>query len=91
MKRVIYQYLTNWARDSDHKSLILRGSRQVGKTHLVREFSKSFEYFVEANFEVNPKLKHIFEQNLDAHRIREALALEPILPHVFEPNRNRNF
>ena len=41
--------------------LLIRGARQVGKTHLVRDFAKShFENVAEVNFEARPELKKIF-------------------------------
>lgn len=44
--------------------LLLRGARQVGKSWLINEFGKTFENFVELNFEKEGRLKRIFEENL---------------------------
>lgn len=49
MKRLALNDLQNWRYSSTRKSLLIRGARQVGKTHAVRELGKSFENFVEIN------------------------------------------
>lgn len=43
--------LQNWATKKKHKPLVLRGARQVGKTTLVKEFSKEFDTFLSLNLE----------------------------------------
>lgn len=43
--------LQNWAAKKKHKPLVLRGARQVGKTTLVKEFSKEFDTFLSLNLE----------------------------------------
>jgi len=69
MKRIIDHYLLGWKNNDEPKPLILRGSRQVGKTHSVRNLAKSFTHFVEVNLESNEKARKIFEQDLDINRI----------------------
>jgi len=49
--RNAYNNLLAWKRSSSRKPLIIRGARQVGKTSLVRQFSREFEHFVELNME----------------------------------------
>ncbi len=57
-------FLKQWLTSSLRKPLILRGARQVGKTSLVREFSKRQQkQLVELNFEQNPELKQLFTSN----------------------------
>ncbi len=67
-KRQREKDLQVWRTSSHRKPLLLRGARQVGKTALVRNFSKQFQYFVEINF----------EQDKDAHRIFEGRNLDPV-------------
>lgn len=69
MKRAINFHLQQWANQSEFKPLLLRGARQVGKTHAVRELGKSFEHFVEINFEKYPELQKLFDANLSPERI----------------------
>ncbi|HLC07521.1 MAG TPA: AAA family ATPase, partial [Candidatus Babeliales bacterium] len=83
MKRIIDFYLHNWKTDQYHKPLLLRGARQVGKTHAARTLGASFPDFFEINLE-NQQVAHIiFEKDLQPDRIiRElsALMLKPIIP-----------
>lgn len=54
----------NWINQSDRKPLVIRGARQVGKTWLVREFTKNTNRdLIEINFERDPQIKSLFETN----------------------------
>ena len=57
--------LLRWSGEQRHKSLMLRGSRQIGKTSAVRNLGKNFKYFVEINFENKDfvAVKTIFAQH----------------------------
>ena len=44
MKRIIDHFLKEWKNESERKPLLLRGARQVGKTHAVRELGTSFSH-----------------------------------------------
>ena len=74
MRRVILSTLKDWKLEKNHKVLLLRGARQVGKTFIVRELAKDFEHFLEVNFEKNPDINSFFDQNLDPDRICTNLA-----------------
>jgi len=41
MKRIIDCFLSEWKDRLDRKPLLLRGARQVGKTHSMRELGKA--------------------------------------------------
>jgi uncharacterized protein len=69
MIRTILCTLKSWKSAKNRKVLLLRGARQVGKTYIVRELAKDFDYFLEVNFEKDTDVKHFFEQNLDPVRI----------------------
>ncbi len=61
MKRFAINYLKEWALDPFRKPLLLRGARQVGKTHLVRQFAACSKLdLVELNFEEEPDLNRFF-------------------------------
>lgn len=46
MKRIIDYRLLEWKNETyRRKSLLLRGARQVGKTHAVRTLGKTFAHF----------------------------------------------
>jgi uncharacterized protein len=75
MKRRLYETLVHWKNNEIHKPVLIRGARQVGKSYLVREFGKSFDNFVEINFDFSSDLKRIFLHDLDPHRIIKELSL----------------
>jgi uncharacterized protein len=54
--------LEKWVARSNHKPLILRGARQVGKTTLVDNFSQRFDNYLYVNFEKNPTAVTLFEK-----------------------------
>ena len=68
-KRLIDGYLEQWAKGKDHKPMLLRGARQVGKSTAVRHLGESFDSFVEINFEKQPEYKMVFKGNLVVSRI----------------------
>lgn len=71
------QELINWKNKSDHKPLIIRGARQVGKTWLMKNFGER-EYMQTAyvNFEQSKLLKTLFTDNFDIQRIITAIQIE---------------
>ena len=64
MKRDIDTHLQAWKQRERRKPIVLRGARQVGKTTVVRELGRSFDSFVEINFEETPDLASFFEGSL---------------------------
>lgn len=73
MKRLIDYYLLKWKTSPLRQPLLLRGARQVGKTYAVRELGKTFDSFVELNFELQPTLQEIFQDNLNPETILNKL------------------
>jgi len=69
MKRIIDYNLLEWKNKVNRKPLLLRGVRQVGKTHAVRQLGKSFSNFIEINLETNDAARKIIETDLDIERI----------------------
>jgi len=85
MKRIIDAYLAEWKNDSTRKPILLRGARQIGKTHTARKLGKTFKHFVEINFERNPRALAIFDndKSLDPKRILQdifSIVNEEIIP-----------
>ncbi len=65
MKRDIYHTLLDWKEAQNHKPLLLRGARQIGKTYIVKEFGqKEFDTIITLNFERNEDFKEIFNSNI---------------------------
>lgn len=82
-RRLIDTYLEEWARRNDHKPVLLRGARQVGKSTAVRHLGESFDNFVEINFERQPEYKKVFGRDLVVDRIVaeiSALNAKPVIP-----------
>ena len=73
-ERTIDKYLKEWAQKTERKPVLLRGARQVGKSTAVRNLGKSFERFVEINFERQPEYKALFASNLVVERIIHQIA-----------------
>lgn len=74
LKRLIDWHLKSWKDDKYRKPLLIRGARQVGKTHAVRQLGKHFEHIIEVNFELAKDAKLIFEKDLDPKRIIQDLS-----------------
>lgn len=74
MKRLIIDTLLKWKGSKNRKVLLLRGARQVGNTYMTRKLGKSFDAFVEVNFEKDVEVQLFFEQNLDPERICSVLS-----------------
>lgn len=73
-QRLISKSLTDWKQSKNRKPLILRGARQVGKTTLINEFSKSYKHSVQLNLEKPEHLK-FFEIYTDVKTIIDSLFL----------------
>lgn len=67
LRRKIDTYLKEWKESGNHKPLIVKGPRQVGKTESIRRFAIShYESIVEINFVEEPKYKMIIA---DGYRV----------------------
>ncbi len=74
MDRFIEKELLAWKNEDQPLPLIIRGARQVGKSHTIEKFGKdNFESTVVINFEASPKFNSCFEGNLEPTRIVAAL------------------
>ena len=75
LNRYIESHLNTWKDEQYRFPLLIRGARQVGKSYLVKQFGRQFQYFIELNLELNPDISKVFEGNLEPHRICDELAL----------------
>lgn len=83
MKRAIDFQLLAWSKEKNFKPLLLRGARQVGKTHAVRELGKTFDHFIEINLEKNESFQNIFDADLSTERMISDIQYrikKPIIP-----------
>ena len=69
MKSLIDQHLMKWKDDPKRKVLLLRGARQVGKTYSVRQLGKTFDHYLEVNFESDKSAHEFFREDLNADEI----------------------
>ncbi|MFC2110904.1 ATP-binding protein [Bacteroidota bacterium] len=89
LNRNIESLLYTWKDDQERFPLLIRGARQVGKSSLVRQFGKQFQYYLEINLELNPELSKVFEANLQPQRICDELSLIYNIP--VEPGKTLLF
>ena len=79
-KRKAYRKLHEWKNSKRRKPLVIRGARQVGKSTLVREFSKEYENYIELNLE-RKEDRLLFEienpkEIIEAILLRENISIE---------------
>ena len=73
--RLIDKDLFEWSKSSDHKPVLLRGARQVGKSSSVRKLAEHFDNFLEVNFEKNRKVHAFFDSDLIPQQICSHLSV----------------
>lgn len=73
-RRHIDEQLQQWKEAPRRKPLLIRGTRQVGKSTAVRELGKLFRFFVEINLEKQPDLLQLFPANIDVKKTCEKLS-----------------
>ncbi|MDR0524097.1 MAG: AAA family ATPase [Candidatus Methanoplasma sp.] len=84
LKRKMMSELLKWKDNPEKKCLLIKGARQVGKTYIVNEFAKTYPHYIYINFEISPRLKRIFEGDLDIDTLVTEITLRfrdvPLLP-----------
>jgi len=83
MKRDLMRNLQQWITDPLRKPLIIRGARQVGKSWLIKEFSKQFDHYIELNFEKDNSLIHLFQNDINISQLTQQISLitgKPVIP-----------
>ena len=91
LKRKIDFFLDQWKADPDHKPLIVKGPRQIGKTESIRTFAvKHYEHIIELNFVEEPKYKMIAADGYKADDIIKNISrIDP--SKQFEPSKTLLF
>lgn len=79
IKRNVLYKLLEWKKNPKRKPLILRGARQVGKTTIIKEFSKSYKYSIHLNLELNEHRVY-FNQFENVETLVEALFFSNNIP-----------
>ena len=83
ISRNIDSELLAWKDSKNRKPLLLRGARQVGKSSSIRELGRSFEFFVEVNFDEKKAVHELFKRDLSPRQICDELSAvfsTPIVP-----------
>ncbi|MBF0449376.1 MAG: ATP-binding protein [Candidatus Magnetomorum sp.] len=85
MERKISAKLLEWkSKDKKRMPLIISGARQVGKTHILREFGRNYyKNSIYVNLETNLSVSSLFENDITPDRIirfLEASFNEAIIP-----------
>lgn len=76
MQRLILQQLIEWKNSPHRKPLIMQGTRQVGKTWLLKELGMHYyENLAYFNFDENPEYRQFFTTTKNPERILENLML----------------
>ncbi len=75
----MYRYIINelivWKKKPTRAPLIIKGARQIGKTHILKEFGqKEFPVYHYLNFEEDKELAKIFIKDLKPQRILSDLS-----------------
>ena len=77
MKRYALEQLIRWKEKPNRKPLILKGARQVGKTWLMQEFGRTqFKKVAYITFYNNQRMKRVFDEDYDIHRILMNINIE---------------
>lgn len=85
MKRKADTFLTEWKANPNRKPLIIRGSRQVGKTETIRHFAKDhYKSVIEINFVEEPKYEKIISDGYRTEDIIKNISLLDPSKHFIE-------
>ena len=75
-KRKIDDYLIKWKADPEHKPLIVKGARQIGKTESILHFARNnYENVVYINFALEKKYKQILADGYDVESVIRNISL----------------
>ncbi|MBN2495179.1 MAG: ATP-binding protein [Deltaproteobacteria bacterium] len=74
MRRLIEADLVEWMRADHRKPLLVRGARQVGKTHSLEKLGRDhFEHALVVDFEKHARAHQVFSGDLDARGLIQQL------------------
>lgn len=76
LKRKIDYFLKQWKEDKEHKPLIVKGTRQVGKTESILHFAKeNYSNIIYINFALEKKYTKILDDGYDVDSIIKNITL----------------
>lgn len=76
LKRKIDSYLKNWKEDPEHKPLIIKGARQVGKTESILQFARAnYSNIIYINFVLDTKFTKIVSDGYSVEAVIRNISL----------------
>ena len=70
LRRKIDKYLVEWKHSTEHKPLIVKGARQIGKSASIAHFAENnYASFININFAVEKKYRSIVADGFDVDTI----------------------
>ena len=70
LRRKVDAFLREWKEDANRKPLIIKGSRQIGKTESVLHFAADhYESIIEINFVRDEKYKGIIADGYEVQKV----------------------
>ena len=76
LKRKIDDFLIKWKEDVNHKPLIVKGARQIGKTESIMHFANAnYASVIYINFALDKKFIKIAEDGYDVNTIVKNISL----------------
>lgn len=76
LKRKIDAFLIDWKKNKDKLPLIVKGSRQIGKTNAIENFAENhYKNIVEINFALQKQYKTIFDDGFEVDNIIKNISL----------------
>ena len=76
LRRKIDDYLEKWKKDPNHKPLIVKGARQIGKTESIRHFAeKNYGNVVYIDFAIETKFTTIVSDGYDVDTVIKNITL----------------
>ena len=84
LKRKIDDFLLNWKNDSNHKPLIVKGARQIGKTESVLHFANNeYANVIYINFVLDKRFRAIVNDGYDVDTVIKNISLvDPTLKFI---------
>ena len=75
LRRKVYDRLLEW-KNREHKCLLVKGQRQVGKTYVIERFAEAnYEHVVKTNLAEEEDMRRVFDGNLDVDTIIRGMML----------------
>ena len=76
MKRDLMENLIAWKKDAEHRPLLLRGARQVGKTWLMKEFgSREYSKTAYVRFDHASPIRDVFASETNIENLLNAIQI----------------